>query len=124
MFRVGRAVAVSARPIDAPPESSGAGDLEERVAAVVGSVLGISSPGRDENLFDLGGTSLHAVRIHRVLSRDLAPDLAVVDVFRHPTISSLARFLSGSAASGEPVQRGEDRAALRRELMARRRGEA
>jgi len=67
------------------------------------------------------------VRIHRLLSEEFGGDLAVldvVDVFRHPTISSLSRFLAGAGEEGESARRGEERAARRRALRARRSEEA
>jgi acyl carrier protein len=47
----------------------------------------------DDDFFELGGDSLLVIklvaRIRRTLSRELSPG----DVFDHPTVASLARFL-------------------------------
>ena len=49
--------------------------------------------GDDDDFFELGGDSLLVIklvaRIRRTLSRELSPG----DVFDHPTVASLARFL-------------------------------
>lgn len=49
--------------------------------------------GDDDDFFELGGDSLLVIklvaRIRRTLSRELSPG----DVFDHPTVGSLARFL-------------------------------
>ena len=48
---------------------------------------------RDENFFELGGHSLMMVRIQSRLRETLHVDLRIVDMFRYPTMSSLAEFL-------------------------------
>ncbi|MEV0610588.1 amino acid adenylation domain-containing protein [Polymorphospora rubra] len=65
--------------------------VEEQVAAVLRTVLGITEVGVDDDFFDLGGDSLSAVALVGDL-RDAGLDIAVDDVFAHPTVAKLAEL--------------------------------
>ncbi|MFD3698884.1 amino acid adenylation domain-containing protein [Streptomyces sp. NPDC058646] len=64
---------------------------EQRLAAAWASALGIPQGriDRGDNFFDLGGTSLSAVKLAITLDRAVSP----ADVTRHPVLTDLARFL-------------------------------
>lgn len=66
---------------------------EHTVAAVWREVLGTTEIGLDDNIFDLGGNSLHMVEALGRLRDMLGVPLTAVDMFQHPTIRSLAHFL-------------------------------
>jgi amino acid adenylation domain-containing protein len=74
------------------PQSS----IEEQVSAVWSEVLNIQSPGIRDNFFDIGGHSLLLVRVHDRLRQQFGQKLAVIDLFKHPTIESIASFLERS----------------------------
>jgi acyl carrier protein len=110
------------------------GAAEELVAAVWTEVLG-RPVGRDDNFFELGGHSLLAVRVFRRLTDATDAPLALTDIFRFPTVRSLAahieRVAAGPdagtavagddrAAAGPGTDAGSDRGARRRQAMARR----
>jgi natural product biosynthesis luciferase-like monooxygenase protein len=117
---------LAARPfaICAPPSS----ELETRIAELWQETLGVESLGVEDNFFDLGGHSLLAVRIHRRL-KDMAArgevtskPVSLTDLFRFPTVRSLARFLACEVAPGgldEASLRGRRR---RTSLLRRRQG--
>jgi len=69
--------------------------LDAALRALFATLLEVdpSAVGDDDDFFELGGDSLLviklAARIRRTLSRELSPG----DVFDHPTVASLARFL-------------------------------
>jgi amino acid adenylation domain-containing protein len=63
---------------------------EETIAALWREFLGHDRIGRNENFFDLGGHSLLAVRAHARLQHALCPSLTILDLFRYPTVQSLA----------------------------------
>ncbi|MFP3941414.1 MAG: alpha/beta fold hydrolase [Thermoanaerobaculia bacterium] len=73
----------------APPRTA----LERTVAAVWREVLGAPSVTRDANFFDLGGHSLLLARVHERLEEALSRKLSMVELFRHPTVSTLAAAL-------------------------------
>jgi amino acid adenylation domain-containing protein len=106
--------AAAARPPGASP-------LQDQIVAAWEEVLGPGHVALDENFFDLGGTSLSLLRVYRRL-RELpaCARLREVDLFRHPTVRGLARFLEeGRGTSG--VTMAQARAEKQREAMARRR---
>src|SRR5262249_17223720 len=84
--------------------------MERTISAIWQAVLGIDKVGLHDNFFDLGGHSLLMVRMQSRLNAVLHTHVAIIDLFRYPTVSSLARHLSHISApsrSGEPApQRG------------------
>jgi acyl carrier protein len=83
--------------------------------------LGIEEVGIYDNFFDLGGSSLQMAQLHGELQERLERRLTMVDLFRFPTVATLARFVGegrhreGDADPGEHRERAEDRMArLRR----------
>jgi amino acid adenylation domain-containing protein len=115
--------------LPAPEDSGGAAApyippataLERMVAEVVAEQLGAPRVGRDENFFDAGAHSLLLVRVAAELARRLDRKVAVVDLFRFPTVSALARHLGEGAADDAPPdravfeRRAAERTAARRE---------
>lgn len=112
-----------ARPARAAADAGGppASDLEAKVLAIWQEVLQLPDIDTEDNFFDLGGHSLLAVKVHRRLNETLERPLAITDLFRFPTVKSLADFLS-DGSGGVSLQGSQDRAAMRREAMAARRG--
>jgi medium-chain acyl-[acyl-carrier-protein] hydrolase len=66
---------------------------EQTVAVVWREVLGAEEIGLDDNIFDLGGTSIHVVQALGMLRDRLDVPLSVMDMFQHPTIRSLVHAL-------------------------------
>jgi natural product biosynthesis luciferase-like monooxygenase protein len=93
-------------------------DLESQIAEVWKDVLKLATVGTRDNFFDLGGHSLLAVQAHRRLKDALQRDLSITDIFRFPTIQSLATYLAEGSQGG--AQQGSDRAQGRRAAMQRR----
>ncbi len=68
--------------------------MEQTIATVWQKALNLENIGIHNNFFELGGHSLLMVKVHSQL-RELFPiDLSLLDMFRYPTISSLAEFFS------------------------------
>ncbi|NEP59017.1 MAG: amino acid adenylation domain-containing protein [Symploca sp. SIO2G7] len=67
---------------------------EEIIANIFASVLSVQNVGIHDNFFDLGGNSLLTIRVHQQLREQLNIDLSLLDLFKYPTISSLAEYLS------------------------------
>jgi amino acid adenylation domain-containing protein len=95
--------------------------LQAAIAGVWGEVLGVDRVGAADNFFEIGGHSLLLVRLHARLREVLGREVPIVDLFRFPTIASLAAHLEPPAEAEAPDPRGRDRAAMRR-AMSRRRG--
>jgi SAM-dependent methyltransferase/acyl carrier protein len=93
--------------------------VERQIARVWQDVLGIETVGVHDNFFDLGGHSLLMVRVHGQVCEALGADLSVTDLFRFPTISTLATFL-GPGAEVRALGPVDDRAVKQRNSMNRR----
>jgi len=76
----------------APFEPPGT-DLERRIAAIWQAVLGVDKIGVHDNFFDLGGHSLLMLRVQSKLKESLNAETTIVDLFRSPTIASLAKSI-------------------------------
>jgi hypothetical protein len=97
------------------------GELERILAAVWQAALKLDKVGIHDNFFDLGGHSLLLVEVHNQLCASFQ-QLALIDMFKYPTISALAAHLSSDrhhqATVLEDVQ---DRARKQRAARDRRR---
>jgi acyl carrier protein len=58
------------------------------------AVLNLESVGIHDNFFDLGGHSLRLVQVHNQLCHTFQTHFPLLELFRYPTVSSLAEFLS------------------------------
>jgi amino acid adenylation domain-containing protein len=94
---------VDARALPAPervrPELEAAyaapkSELERIIAAVWKEELKVDSVGVHDNFFDLGGHSLLLARVHARLKEALDREISLVELFKNPTVSSLAAALS------------------------------
>ncbi|HEX3526198.1 MAG TPA: amino acid adenylation domain-containing protein [Thermoanaerobaculia bacterium] len=85
----------------AAPESP----VQQKIAAVWRELLGIERAGLHDNFFDLGGHSLLLIRMEGLLRDALGRPVEVIDLFRHPTIASLASHLEaiGTAPAVAPA---------------------
>ncbi len=103
-----------------PEEVTTAGDADGgallgQVGAMVAEVVG-QPVQAGVNLFDCGATSLHIVRLQRLLADQLGSRLGVVDLFRLPTVAAIAAAIAGASAA-DPVGTGLARAARRRQMQ-------
>jgi amino acid adenylation domain-containing protein len=96
-------------------------DVEFSLAALWQEALGIEKVGREDNFFDLGGHSLLAVKMHGKLQEKFNRTFPMVELFRYPTIASLARFLSTDAGSDSIVSSSQSRAELQKQAFRRQR---
>src|SRR6185295_15792710 len=77
--------------------------LERTIAAIWREVLQVERVGLHDNFFDLGGHSLIAAQVHARLGDALGRELSMVDLFRYPTVDSLARYLAPQEATAAPL---------------------
>jgi amino acid adenylation domain-containing protein len=107
-------------------------DAEQKIAGIWRQVLGVEMVGADDNFFDLGGHSLLVVRAHAKLREAFGHDISLVDVFKYPTVRSLAQYFDESGTRDdaplvdvklEKLSEGKDRLhRLRQSQKAARRG--
>jgi amino acid adenylation domain-containing protein len=95
------------------------GDVEHRLVEIWTEVLKVPRVGVLDNFFDVGGNSLSLARAHDKLRERW--QLPLVELFRHPTVRSLAAYLSDPPPTAErrrddrdePVERVAARLSLR-----------
>jgi aryl carrier-like protein len=95
-------------------------ELERRLAKIWASVLGLREVGVEDNFFDLGGDSLLILRLHRRLE-EAGHKIQVIDLFRHPSVRTLANQLEPTPEERPRLHRARDLAAARRRARTRRR---
>lgn len=94
-----------AGPSVALAPSRSAGTLEDTIAAVWGEVLKRPEVSRSQSFFALGGNSVLLMSVRNRLRKNLGESFSLVDLFRHPTISSFAAHLK-SRGIHTPIQSG------------------
>ncbi len=109
-------------------------DLEQKIAEIWQTLLNVPQVGLHDNFFELGGHSLLTVQAHRQLKEAIGSDqpLSITDMFRFPTIRTLADYLNHNQGHGQnghsnghngtatAVDKATDRAARRRQAMRQR----
>jgi acyl carrier protein len=99
----------------APPDG-----LEGAIADIWREVLQVEKVSVQDNFFDVGGNSLHVVRMHAKIRERLKREIPFVDLFKYTTIESLATYLSQDQDNTTLPQQGLERAQIRRASRSRR----
>ncbi|OAB58116.1 hypothetical protein AY600_04805 [Phormidium willei BDU 130791] len=113
------------RPQLSTPYLAPQGQLERTLAQIWQDVLEIDQVGLQDNFFDLGGHSLLLAEVHQRLQQQLNCSLALMDLFRYPTIAALAAALDSSPdpsdnahdANAAKVRGQRQKAALQRRKL-------
>ncbi|KYF87412.1 hypothetical protein BE20_26130 [Sorangium cellulosum] len=93
---------------------------ERAIVGALKEVLQVEQIGVNENLFEIGLTSLLAVRAQRLLKERLRAPVAVADLFQSPTIEALAARVDASDPARGSTDAAEQRADARRDAARRR----
>jgi amino acid adenylation domain-containing protein len=96
-------------------------ELEQTLAQIWQEVLGLEKVSTNDNFFDLGGHSLLMAKVHGRLKEMLEKDMAMVDLFRYPTINSLAKFISNEHDERPTLKQIHGRAQKQKEEANKRR---
>lgn len=104
---------------DEGPRCPPASDLEDTIADIWSDVLELQDVGVEKNFFDLGGHSLLAVRVHARLRESVDENLSVTDLFRFPTVRSLADHVKGNG-DGDDLEESFERARNRKRARSGR----
>ena len=67
---------------------------EKIILSIWQELLQRENIGLNDNFFDVGGHSLLLAQMQEKLEKSFAIDIAITDLFKYPTISSLANYLS------------------------------
>jgi acyl-CoA synthetase (AMP-forming)/AMP-acid ligase II/aryl carrier-like protein len=79
----------------APAEQIAGDSIEARLKAICDAVLQERSVGVNDNLFDVGVSSLKLVSIHEKIDQEFPGLVDLTEIFDHPTIAELAKHLEG-----------------------------
>lgn len=84
-------------------------EIERAIAQIWQQILQVEQVGAADNFFDLGGHSLSMIRVHSQVKEMFSVDISLVNMFRYPTIASLAEHCNQVMSSNRqpilPLQR-------------------
>jgi amino acid adenylation domain-containing protein len=90
--------------IEAPdadvPSAAGRTPVEKELVKIWNSVLGIDAVGIDQNFFDLGGHSLHAMSIISRTTEAFRVEISLRDFFELPTVAHMAEMIGRQELKG------------------------
>lgn len=92
---------------------------EKTIADIWCEVLQLDTAGIHDNFFDLGGNSLQVLPVIGRIGKAFDVDLSVAKLFEHPTIHTLAQFITDSHEDNMAAE--IDSRAARRQAALRRR---
>lgn len=97
--------------------SCSTGSIQDRVTRVWRNVLGPRSGAADVSFFDMGGSSLQAIRLIEQLQTEFGADVPITILFRYKTISDLTAFFTSASSEQElainATKIGENRVATK-----------
>jgi amino acid adenylation domain-containing protein len=106
-----------ARPIPVAPRN----EAEEVIARIWREVLQVEKVGVNDNFFDIGGHSLLVVQVHSRLREAFGVEVSIIELFKNPTVGSLAELFAEGQSQRPYVQKVLDRAQKRKTAVHRRR---
>ncbi|MEO0683696.1 MAG: amino acid adenylation domain-containing protein, partial [Cyanobacteria bacterium J06649_11] len=95
-------------------------DLEKSIVDIWEKALKRAQISVQDNFFDLGGHSLLVIQVHDSLSKDLNVDVDLLDLFKYPTVQTLANYLSNKPSKLLQVSAGNERAKKRQAARHKR----
>jgi acyl-CoA synthetase (AMP-forming)/AMP-acid ligase II len=78
-------------------------DLEARLQTICETALPGKRIGINDNLFEIGASSLKLIEIHETIDRDFPGMIDLTELFDHPTIAELARHLQSKITAPRPI---------------------
>ncbi|MFG6101397.1 amino acid adenylation domain-containing protein [Leptothoe sp. EHU-05/26/07-4] len=96
-------------------------EVEQTLAAIWQEMLQVEKVGVNDNFFELGGHSLLVVQVHSKLQSTFNQDVSITDLFKYPTISTLADYLSQGKSKQSSLEKVQIQAEERLNSRRRRR---
>ena len=81
-----------------PGASTAPDSIESRLLRICNGVLTSKQIGPNDNLFEIGASSLKLIEIHEQVDREYPGHIDLTELFDHPTVAELARHLSAKLA--------------------------
>jgi acyl carrier protein len=79
-------------------------EIERTITAAWQTALHLEKIGVNDNFFDMGGHSLRMAQVHTKLRETLRRELSMLELFKFPTIASLAQYLSNGNNGQIPLE--------------------
>ncbi|MCX7748500.1 MAG: amino acid adenylation domain-containing protein [Clostridia bacterium] len=73
------------------------GEVEKTIVSIWQEVLKREHIGVNDNFFDLGGHSLLLAQVRNKIRNVLNKEISMIDLFKYPTVDTLAKFLGGES---------------------------
>ncbi|WP_372654766.1 aminotransferase class III-fold pyridoxal phosphate-dependent enzyme [Halobacteriovorax sp.] len=80
-------------------------ELEEGIASIWREVMAMESIDVEENFFDVGGSSIMAIKIIAKMKSDLSQQITIANFFQYPSIKKCAQFLTGEVSTTKRSQK-------------------
>jgi FkbM family methyltransferase len=116
-----RALPDPASPVSGAKHVEPGAPSEQTIAAVWREVLGVEEVGFDDSFFEVGGTSLLVVQVNSKLRVAFNRNIPIVEMFRHPTIRVLARYVDRVGDHNPTFERMQSRASKQAQAMSQHR---
>jgi len=84
-------------------------ELEKAIADIWQQVLGREKVGINDNFFDLGGHSLLMIKVNYQIKESLKKEISIIEMFQHPTIKTLAKYLAQDSSATSLFSGSQDR---------------
>lgn len=95
--------------------------LERTIASIWQDVLKIEKVGLHHSFFELGGNSMLMAQAHHQIREELhLTALSLIDMFKHPTVSSLAKHISQKEDETDTLQDERESATKRKYILNER----
>jgi aryl carrier-like protein len=79
--------------------AGGADALQTQLLRICNTVLSTRPIGAGDNLFEIGVSSLKLIEIHELIDHEFPGQIDLTEIFDHPTVADMARFLSAKVGS-------------------------
>jgi acyl-CoA synthetase (AMP-forming)/AMP-acid ligase II/acyl carrier protein len=94
-------------------------ELEQIIATVWQQVLHLEKVGVEDSFFDLGGHSLLMAQAQSKLREVVDREVSIIELFKYPTISSLAKYLSEEPEEKSSLGQSQDRVKKQKDAINR-----
>ncbi|HEX7182936.1 MAG TPA: amino acid adenylation domain-containing protein [Thermoanaerobaculia bacterium] len=99
-------------------------ELERGLASLWRELLGLERVGVDDNFFEIGGNSMLIAQARTRMREVVGVEVSLVDLFRYPTVGSLAHHLSTAPDAGRHLEAVRERGTKMKQAIKRQRKDA
>jgi len=96
---LGELAALRAKERGGAPEAGSLTEIEDKLKTICDTALEGKRVGVNDNLFDIGASSLKLIEIHERIDHEYPGMVDLTELFDFPTIGELAKHLQGKLAA-------------------------